>query len=156
MSAKLPLGVGTWPAIWMLGAGDLPWPARGELDIMEHVGKNPGWIHASAHSQKYYWSNGNQKTGITYLGDAQSAFHEYAMEWSAHRLDFFVDNNKYLTVVNDGTGHDAWPFDDPEYLLLNIAVGGDWGGPVVDDSAFPVRMEVDYVRVYDRTATPRD
>jgi beta-glucanase (GH16 family) len=151
VSAKLPRGVGTWPAIWMLGASNYEWPARGELDIMEHVGKNPGWIHASAHCQKYYWRNGNQKTSITYIGDAQSAFHEYAMEWSSDRLDFFVDNNEYLTVTNERTGHDAWPFDDPEYLLLNIAVGGDWGGPAVDDSAFPVRMEIDYVRVYDRT-----
>ncbi len=148
--AKLPKGVGTWPAIWMLGATDREWPERGELDIMEHVGKNPGWVHASAHSLKYYWRNGNQKTGITYLGDVQNAFHEYALDWSKDRLEFFVDNNKYLTVDNEGSGHDAWPFDDPEYLLMNVAVGGDWGGPLVDDSAFPTRMEVDYVRVYER------
>ena len=148
VSAKLPAGAGTWPAIWLLGISrPEPWPASGELDIMEHIGRNPGWIHGSAHSRKYYWKKGNQKTGITCIPDTQTAFHEYALEWYPDRLEYFVDNNKYLTVVNEGTGWEAWPFDRPEYLLLNIAMGGGWGG-AVDDSALPARMEVQYVRVY--------
>jgi beta-glucanase (GH16 family) len=114
---------------------------------MEHIGRNPGWIHASAHSQKYYWKKGNQKTGVTCIPDAQTAFHEYALEWYPDRVEYFVDNNKYLTVFNEGTGWEAWPFDRPEYLLLNVAMGGGWGG-AVDDSAVPTRMEIQYVRFY--------
>ncbi|MGA3027626.1 MAG: family 16 glycosylhydrolase [Bryobacteraceae bacterium] len=148
VSAKLPAGAGTWPAIWLLGVSrNEPWPASGELDIMEHIGRNPGWIHASAHSQKYYWKKGNQKTGVTCIPDAQTAFHEYALEWYPDRVEYFVDNNKYLTVFNEGTGWEAWPFDRPEYLLLNVAMGGGWGG-AVDDSAVPTRMEIQYVRFY--------
>jgi beta-glucanase (GH16 family) len=148
VSAKLPTGAGTWPAIWLLGTSTRePWPASGELDIMEHIGRNPGWIHGSAHSLKYYWVKGNQKTGITCIPDAQTVFHEYALEWYPDRLDFFVDNNKYLTVANEGTGREAWPFDQPEYLILNIAMGGGWGGKV-DDGVLPARMEIQYVRVY--------
>jgi len=148
VSAKLPTGAGTWPAIWLLGASrSEPWPASGELDIMEHIGRNPCWIHGSAHSLKYYWVKGNQKTGITCIPDAQSGFHEYALEWYPDHLDYFVDNNKYLTVTNEGTGWEAWPFDHPEYLILNIAMGGGWGGKV-DDTTLPTRMEIQYVRVY--------
>jgi len=144
--AKMALDVGTWPAIWLLGSNGKPWPANGELDIVEHIANNPGWIHGSAHSQAYFFKNGNQKTGIAYYPDAQTAFHEYALEWFPDHIDFFVDNNKYLTVLNEGTGWQAWPFDDPEYLVLNVALGG-WGGPV-DDPSLPARMEIDYVRVY--------
>jgi len=74
------------------------------------------------------------------------AFHRYAIEWSPERIDFFVDDNKYLTVANEKTGRDAWPFDEPEFLILNVALGG-WGGAVVD-ADLPARMEVDYVRIY--------
>ncbi len=148
VSAKLPAGAGTWPAIWLLGVSrPESWPASGELDIMEHIGRNPCWIHGSAHSLKYYWVKGNQKTGITCIPDAPTAFHEYALEWYPDHLDYFVDNNKYLTVLNEGTGWEAWPFDHPEFLILNIAMGGGWGGRV-DDGALPARMEIQYVRVY--------
>lgn len=146
VSAKLPTGLGTWPAIWLLGSNGKPWPANGELDIMEHLGRNAGWIHGSGHCQKYYFKNGNQKTSITYVPDAEKAFHEYALEWYPDHIDFFVDNNKYLTVTNEGSGWEAWPFDDPEHMILNVALGG-WGGEVTD-AHLPARMEVDYVRVY--------
>jgi beta-glucanase (GH16 family) len=150
VSAKLPAGQGNWPAIWLLGSkiASGGWPACGEIDIMEHLGRNPGWVHASTHSSKYYFKNGNQLTSITYVPDPDKAFHVYAVEWFPDHFDFFADNNKYLTVTNDRTGHDAWPFDDPEYLILNVALGG-WGGDVVD-ADLPARMEVDYVRVYER------
>jgi len=146
VSAKLPSTVGSWPAIWMLGAGGKPWPECGELDIMEHLARNPGWIHASTHSLKYFFKNGNQLTSLCFVPDATSAFHEYEMEWYPDHIDFFVDNNLYHTVKNEGTGHDGWPFSDPEYLLLNVALGG-WGG-AVKDAQLPARLEVDYVRVY--------
>ncbi len=150
ISARLPAGQGNWPAIWLLGSAQssLGWPACGEIDIMEHLGRNPGWVHASAHSQKYYFKNGNQQTSLTYVPEPDKAFHRYAIEWSPERIDFFADDNRYLTVANEKSGRDAWPFDDPEYLILNVALGG-WGGAVVD-ADLPARMEVDYVRVYKR------
>jgi beta-glucanase (GH16 family) len=150
VSARLPKGAGNWPAIWLLGSDQrsLGWPACGEIDIMEHLGRNPGWVHASVHSSKYYFKNGNQLTSLTYVSEPDQAFHVYAAEWFPDRIDFFVDDNKYLTVANEKSGRDAWPFDEPEYLILNVALGG-WGGAVVD-SDLPARMEVDYVRVYER------
>ena len=149
VSAKLPAAVGSWPAIWMLGSNGKHWPECGELDIMEHLGGNPGWIHASTHCLKYFFKNGNQMTSICYVGDATRAFHEYEMEWYPDHIDFLVDNNRYFTALNDGTGAQAWPFDDPAFLILNVALGG-WGGPVTD-AQLPARMEVDYVRVYQRS-----
>jgi len=148
VSAKLPTGHGNWPAIWMLGSSvaSRPWPACGEIDIMEHLGRNPGWVHGSTHSEKYYFKNGNQLTSLTYVPGLDQDFHRYALEWSPERIDFFVDDNKYLTVANEKTGRDAWPFDEPEFLILNVALGG-WGGAVVD-ADLPARMEVDYVRIY--------
>jgi len=148
VSAKLPAAMGSWPAIWMLGANRKPWPECGELDIMEHLARNPGWVHASSHCLKYFFKKGNQMTSLCYVSDATRAFHEYELEWYPDHLDFLVDNNRYLTVRNDGTGSQAWPFDDPAFLILNVALGG-WGGPVLD-SQLPARMEVDYVRVYKR------
>jgi beta-glucanase (GH16 family) len=150
VSAKLPAGAGTWPAIWMLGENGKPWPACGELDIMEHLGRNSGWIHGSAHTLKYFFKNGNQRTSITYVPQPDSAFHKYAIEWYPDHLDMFVDNNKFFTVVNDGSGWEAWPFDHPEYLIMNLALGG-WGG-TVDESKLPAKMEVEYVRVYQQNA----
>ncbi len=150
VSAKLPVGLGTWPAIWLLGSSlpSVGWPACGEIDIMEHLGRNPGWIHASTHSKKHYFKSGNQLTSITYVPEPDRDFHLYAAEWFPDHIDFFVDQNKYLTVTNDRSGRDAWPFDDPEYLILNVALGG-WGGEVVD-ADLPAHMDVDFVRIYER------
>jgi len=148
--ARLPKGVGTWPAIWMLGsATPLEWPDDGEIDIMEHVGFNHGQIHASVHTKKYYHSIGTQKTAITQVPDCSEAFHVYAMEWDKETITVFVDDRPYFKFRNEHTGKDAWPFDKPCYLLLNIAVGGNWGGQKgVDETIWPQKMEVDYVRVY--------
>jgi len=146
--AKLPSAVGSWPALWLLGANGKHWPECGELDVMEYLGRNSGWIHASTHSLKYFFKNGNQMTSICYLPDVTTAFHDYQMEWYPDRIEFFVDNNRYLTVKNDGTGSAAWPFNDPEFIIMNVALGG-WGGTVID-TQLPARMEVDYVRVYKR------
>ena len=148
--ARLPKGVGTWPAIWMLGsATPLEWPDDGEIDIMEHVGFNHGQIHASVHTKKYYHSIGTQKTAITQVPDCSEAFHVYAMEWDKETITVFVDDRPYFKFRNEHTGKDAWPFNKPCYLLLNIAVGGNWGGQKgVDETIWPQKMEVDYVRVY--------
>lgn len=153
--ARLPRGRGTWPAIWMLPSewtyGNGGWPDNGEIDIMEHVGYDPGIVHASTHTNTYNHTIGTQKTAIINVPDAQDIFHVYALEWSADTIQVFVDSTKYFTHVNDGSGWQAWPFDKDFHLILNIAIGGDWGGlQGVDNSVFPQRLEVDYVRVYER------
>ncbi|HLH53557.1 MAG TPA: glycoside hydrolase family 16 protein [Verrucomicrobiae bacterium] len=149
--AKLPGGRGTWPAIWTLGTNtsEVGWPACGEVDIMEFVGFDPGIIHANIHTKKY---NHIKKTGkgsqIT-VPDASDAFHVYALEWDSKHLDFFVDDKKYFTYENEGSGTDAWPYDKDQFLILNLAIGGAWGGAKgVDESCFPQRYYIDYVRVY--------
>jgi beta-glucanase (GH16 family) len=151
--AKLPSGRGTWPAIWTLGTniGQVGWPTCGEIDIMEHVGHEPGLVHANVHTRGYNHTRGNGRGKSLPLPDAETAFHVYAMEWSPQALDFFVDDQKFFTCKNDGTGLDAWPFDAPQYLILNLAIGGAWGGQKgVDAQAFPQRFLIDYVRVYQR------
>lgn len=154
--ARLPRGRGTWPAIWMLPTewtyGNGGWPDNGEIDIMEHVGFDPGIVHASTHTHTYNHRIGTQKTATINVPDAQNVFHTYTLEWSADTIHVFVDSIKYFTHVNDNTGWQAWPFDKDFHLILNVAVGGTWGGlQGVDNSVFPQRLEVDYVRVYERS-----
>jgi beta-glucanase (GH16 family) len=151
--AKLPPGRGTWPAIWTLGTNmqQVGWPACGEIDIMEFVGFEPGVIHANIHTRKY---NHVQKTGkgnqIT-IPDASETFHVYALEWNASAMDFFVDDKKYFTYSNEGSGVDAWPYDQDQYLILNLAIGGAWGGAKgIDEACFPQRYTIDYVRTYQK------
>ncbi len=151
--AKLPTGRGTWPAIWMLGTNinTAGWPLCGEIDIMEHVGFDQGVIHGTVHSEAYNHVKGTQLGQQTRLETASSAFHVYAIDWTADRIDFYVDSLKYYTVSKQTLGNTPaqWPFDKPFFLLLNVAVGGNWGGQKgVDETIWPRRMEVDYVRVY--------
>ena len=151
--AKLPRGKGTWPAIWMLATnwtyGNGGWPDNGEIDIMEHVGYDPGVIHGSIHTNKYYWRINTQKTKTIKIPDVQDQFHVYAMEWYADSLSIFVDSLKYFTFYNEHTGWEVWPFNKNFHLIMNIAVGGDWGGAQgIDNSIFPQKMLVDYVHVY--------
>lgn len=148
--AKLPSGLGTWPAIWMLGSTPkLKWPDDGEIDIMEHVGYDHGVIHASTHSKKYYHSIGTQRTAQIRIPSCSDSFHVYTLEWTPERITMLVDDQAYFTSDNDHTGNDAWPFNKPFHLLLNLAVGGSWGGAKgVDENIYPKRMLVDYVRVY--------
>ncbi|HLO57504.1 MAG TPA: glycoside hydrolase family 16 protein [Bacteroidales bacterium] len=153
--AKLPKGVGTWPAIWMMPAkqsySDAFWPDNGEIDIMEHVGFNPGFIHASTHCKKYNWPAGTQRTDTIFMKDVSDAFHNYILEWGPDTMQIFLDDKLYFTSTNDRTGWEAWPFDKPFYLILNIAIGGGWGGQKgIDDSIWPQRMELEYVRVYEK------
>lgn len=152
--AKLAGGKGAWPAIWMLPSDDTygQWPASGEIDIMEYVGYESDSVYSTIHSGAYNHIEGTQKTSATFVSDAESAFHVYSLEWSEKSCQFFIDGRKHFEY-NKGakaTSHE-WPFDQSFYLILNIAVGGDWGGKYgVDESIFPCTMEVDYVRVYQR------
>jgi len=148
--AKLACGRGTWPALWMLSAPpETRWPDDGELDIMEHVGFTPGVVHATMHTAAYNHVKGNARSASIEVAEVCTSFHRYQLTWNAARIIVGVDDQAYYQYSNDHSGNAEWPFDSPQYLLLNIAVGGDWGGQRgVDDAIWPVRMEVDYVRVY--------
>lgn len=142
--AKMPCGKGTWPAIWMLGTtGD--WPAQGELDILEHVGSDPTRVFSTVHMSAGHGGNG--VGGASRNVDACGKFHSYQMHWNADGVRFGLDGFAHLKYPNLKLGSRAWPFDAPQFMLLNLAIGGDLGGEV-DDRIFPRAMEVDYVRVY--------
>lgn len=147
--AKLPKGRGTWPAIWAMSEKMQNWPDDGEIDIMEHVGHNSGFIHATAHTKQYNWVEGTQKTDTLIVNDASEKFHIYRMDWDASKIDMYVDDKKYFTYINTEKTYAAWPFDQPFYLILNLAVGGNWGGQKgIDDTIFPQKFLIDYIRVY--------
>ncbi|MDD2798829.1 MAG: glycoside hydrolase family 16 protein [Bacteroidales bacterium] len=150
MRAKLPKGVGTWPALWMLGENidSVGWPKCGELDIMEHVGKHPNFIHSSIHNKSGY--GGTPYTGIVEIEDPFNSYHIYSMEWTENFIKFSVDQKLAYTYSPEEKNADTWPFDKPAFLIFNIAVGGDWGGPVVDDKVLPATMTVDWVKVYQK------
>jgi beta-glucanase (GH16 family) len=150
--AKLPKGRGTWPAIWTLGTNrEAGWPACGEIDIMEFVGYDPNVVQAHVHTGKYNHVKNTAKGASITLPDVSEAFHVYAVEWDKEHMDFYVDGQKYFTFNNEGTGRDAWPYDQDQYLLLNLAIGGAWGGAKgIDDAIFPQRYYIDYVRVYQK------
>jgi len=153
--AKLPQGRGVWPAIWMLGTNisDIGWPACGEIDIMEYVGYDPNRIHANVHMKKYNHSIGTGKGAKIKTPKPYEGFHVYAVEWTGERMDFFFDDQKYFTFENEHSGFDAWPFDKPHYLILNLAIGGSWGGQKgIDTNIFPQTFLIDYVRVYQKKA----
>lgn len=149
--AKLPKGRGTWPAGWMLGSNieKAGWPLCGEIDIMEHVGYDPDTIVGSVHTTTYNHVKGTQKTKRIGIKNPYTEFHTYSIEWNTDKMTFFLDDKSYLTVTNDHKTDKEWPFDKPQYLLLNLAIGGNWGGTKgIDDTIFPATLEVDYVRVY--------
>lgn len=149
--AKVPTGRGTWPAIWMLGANfeAVGWPACGEIDIMEYVGFQPTIIHSTTHSPRS-WA-GDFSNGAFELAAPWADFHTYAMEWTPSEIRFFVDSILYHTYENNGGGDYSWPFDKPHNLILNLAIGGNWGGKEgIDDSLFPHSFEIDYVRYFSR------
>ncbi|MGF2412564.1 glycoside hydrolase family 16 protein [Ferruginibacter sp.] len=149
--AKLPAGTGMWPAIWMLPTkweyGG--WPKSGEIDIMENVGYWPDSALGTVHTGAYNGMLGTQKTSGLNITDLSKAFHVYAIEWTPDMISFFIDNKKYNEFKNDHKGIDEWPFDKEFHLLMNVAVGGNWGGKFgVDDKIFPQQLTIDYVRVY--------
>ncbi len=146
--AKIPTGKGVWPAFWMLGANidEVGWPLSGEIDILEYVGKEPGIIYTSLHTQD---SHGNTiNTRKTKIDGIEEGFHIYAADWSPEKIEFFVDGKSVYTFSPGERSQEVWPFDQPFYLLLNVAVGGNFGGPEIDDSIFPQQFVVDYIRVY--------
>ncbi|AZB07531.1 glycoside hydrolase family 16 protein [Chryseobacterium sp. G0162] len=147
--AKLPKGRGTWPAIWMMSENMKKWPDDGELDIMEHVGFNPGYIHASVHTKKYNHILGTQKTDTLMVKDVSEKFHVYKADWTPEKIEVYIDDRKFFTYENKEKTYEAWPFDQPYFIILNLAVGGFWGGKEgIDENIFPQKYYIDYVRVY--------
>lgn len=166
--ARLPAGRGTWSAIWMLPSDAFnyastceagedwqgsstcdAWPNSGEIDIMEHVGYDMHRVHGTVHNKAYYWINWEQRKASIEGVDVDKAFHTYSLEWSPESIIVYFDNVPYFHYLNQGEGWMAWPYDHPYHLILNLAIGGVWGraGGPIDDSIFPVSMEIDYVRI---------
>jgi beta-glucanase (GH16 family) len=149
---KVPRGAGMWPAFWMLGNtfNNRNWPQCGEIDIMESIGKEPSLNHGSLHGPGY--SGGKPKTAIYALPEGKKFaddFHIFAIEWTATSVTFFVDDTAYETVHDtDIPAGTQWVYNQPFFILLNVAVGGNFAGPVGSETVFPQEMLVDYVRVY--------
>ena len=159
VSAKMPSGRGLWPAIWMLPTDVVygTWPASGEIDIMEYVGYDPGVVHGTIHTGAYNHGMGTQIGYSRTLPTVEDQFHLYEMIWEPGKIELFIDGEMFAQFgYNPDTNiftknSDAWPFDQRFHLILNVAVGGDWGGARgIDDSIFPQTMEVEYVRVYQK------
>jgi beta-glucanase (GH16 family) len=155
--ARLPRGKGSWPAIWMLPesirTGSEQWPFCGEIDIMEHVGRDPNVIHTSLHSGLYNHVKGTQITHFDTMQNVFDDFHKYGIEWSEASIRFLIDDKLFFESFKGQGGrvttNDGWPFDKPYYLILNLAIGGNWGGEI-DDTIFPNTLLIDYVRIYSR------
>lgn len=146
--AKLPLGHGIWPAFWMLGANidAVGWPKCGEIDILEYVGKEPKTVFTSLHTQDSHGNTINTKK--TKIEDIETGFHLYAIDWNPDKIDFYVDN-QLVYIFNPTTKTEAvWPYNQPFYFLVNVAIGGNFGGPEVDDTIFPQEFSIDYIKVY--------
>lgn len=146
--AKLPTGQGIWPAFWMLGSNitNVGWPKSGEIDILEYIGREPHHIYTTLHTQDGHGDKGHGKK--TEIAAIEEGFHVFAVDWSKDKMDFFVDDQLVFTYNPENMQQDSWPFDQPFYIIVNMAVGGNFGGPEVDDSIFPQTFTVDYIKVY--------
>jgi beta-glucanase (GH16 family) len=162
---KIPKGEGMWPAFWMLGEdiSTISWPRCGEIDIMENIGKEPAAVHASLHgpaapgtdpANKKATADLTQKFSLPGNPNLSDDFHIYAVEWEPTAVRFFIDKENYATFTRAAWPQNAlWPFDHKFFVILNLAVGGDWPGPPDANTVFPQQMLVDYVRVYSRDAS---
>jgi len=152
--AKMPVaGNGIWPAIWMMPSSNKygNWPNSGEIDIMEYVGYMPYTIHGTIHTKVYNHIDGTQKGSTIEIPDVSSEFHNYSIEWSEEFIEFAVDDSVYFKFSNENKTWKEWPFDHEFYLILNLAVGGSWGGKEgIDTTIFPSVMEFDYIRIYQK------
>lgn len=151
--AHVPKGKGTWPAIWLLGEDvrEVGWPLGGEIDLMEHVGKNPGHFHFSLHSKAYNHIKYNHPTYIHEDLELLNDFHLYRLDWDEDQISFYVDDKHIITFSKESHAtEEQWPFNKPYFFILNLAIGGNWGG-AIDDSIFPVELKIKYVKVYERS-----
>jgi beta-glucanase (GH16 family) len=135
----------------MMPVADVPWPEGGEIDVLEHVGSQPNVVHANLHTKQFNHTKGNGRGAQRPLPTSCSAFHRYQLSWTADEILIGVDDRAYMRVRNDRPGgRGAWPFDQPFYLILNLAMGGNWAGSKgIDVASLPQKFEVDYVRVWE-------
>ncbi|MEI7663492.1 MAG: family 16 glycosylhydrolase, partial [Bacteroidota bacterium] len=162
--AKLPTGSGTWPALWMLGAnlGSVGWPACGEVDVMEHVGKDPGWVHSSIHTPSSYGATVN--TQPKFVKTFDTVFHSYQVKWTPEKIEFSIDSVPFYTYNPAVKNSSTWPFDKACFLIMNVAMGGNWGSDPqyetgglkngINPSLNSATMTIDYVRVYQTKPYP--
>jgi beta-glucanase (GH16 family) len=145
--ARLPVGKGTWPALWMLGENitSVGWPRCGEIDIMEHVGRDPGIVQCALHTKASHGDTVNKKSKP--VSTFNSEFHTYEANWTPDKIDFFIDGDLYYTYTPASKDNEHWPYNTPFFIIMNVAIGGGFGGEV-DPSVTEAKMEVDYVRVY--------
>ena len=144
----MPIGKGLWPAFWMLGSNidEVGWPLCGEIDILEYVGREPETIFTTLHTSD---SHGNSKnTKKDKIPGIEEGFHIYGIDWSKDKIDFYVDNKLFYTFQPENKTVEVWPFDQPFYFLVNMAVGGHFGLQEIDDTVFPQEFIIDYIRVY--------
>lgn len=158
--AKVPTGSGTWPALWMLGANadSIGWPACGEIDVMEHVGRNPGFFHTTVHTPSNFGTSKTMNTDTARVSNYNTEFHLYEANWKPDRIEFKIDNNLVYTYQPKLRNDSTWPCNHPYYIIMNIAIGGNWGSDFryetnglkngIDPSLTSARLEIDYVRVY--------
>ena len=153
IKAKLPSGVGTWPAIWMLNSkiDTIPWPNSGEIDIMEHVGYDENRVFFSIHNEDLFGDvHGTNQQGVYYFEEIEDDFHTYSVEWNENEIKGFVDGVQYFNISkHSNSNYSQWPYDSPFFLIINLAIGGDWGGVQgVDNSIFPSSFIIDYARMF--------
>lgn len=146
--AQLPKGKGIWPAFWMLGSNidEVGWPLAGEIDILEYVGKEPETIFTTLHTKDSYGVSKNTRKDI--VKGIEDGFHTFAIDWSKDRIAFLIDGILFYTFSPESKDEKVWPFDQPYYIIVNMAIGGSFGGPEVDDSIFPQEFIIDYIKVY--------
>ncbi len=147
MRAKVPSGHGIWPAFWMLGTDivEVSWPASGEIDIMEYVGREPHTLYTTLHTPATHGDSAS--TRKTYVKDIEEGYHDYKVIWTADNIEFFIDEKSVYNFVPKAYDDEHYPFRKDFYFLINMAIGGNFGGPEVDDSIFPVKYYVDYIKV---------
>ena len=152
--AKLPQGIGTWPAIWMLNSkiDSVGWPYCGEIDIMEHVGFDPNKVFFSIHNANLYGDvHGTSQQGVYELNTLETSFHNYAIEWGDSFIRGYIDGILYFDYRKNSISFNDWPYDNKFFLILNLAIGGAWGGiQGIDNSIFPASFIIEYVRLYTR------
>jgi len=148
---KLPYGQGIWPAFWMLGEdiNTKGWPACGEIDIMEFIGKEPDHLYATVHAPGYSGGGGVGSSLTTSAESLKDDFHVYAIEWEQNEIRWYFDNQQYFKVTAEEVPA-QWTFDHPFFIILNLAVGGGWPGYPDETTVFPQFLNVDYVRVYQK------
>ncbi len=146
--AQLPVGKGLWPALWMLGSNisDVGWPKCGEIDILEYVGRDPDHVFFSLHTQDSYGNTINTKRNK--IESIEDGFHIYSIDWTEDKISFFVDGDHQYTFNPVEKTEDTWPFDKNFFFIINMAIGGNFGGHDIDDSIFPQEFVIDYIKVF--------